>query len=273
MIDIATALVKKPHQLSEGEYQYLLATLLEKNRSYLHAFPEYTLTKVQHQQWQDWLMRVEAGEPIAYITGKQAFWSFELAVSSAVLIPRSDTECLVEAVLGELDIDTNIKALDLGTGSGAIAMALAHERPHWQVLATDVSHDALVMARKNIERYQLKNIRLQQSDWFSELDGRFDLIISNPPYITQDDPELAENVKQYEPATALFSANNGLADIEHIATQACDYLNSNGALVFEHGFQQQASIADILQNLDYTIIKQGQDLSGLDRFIMARWCE
>lgn len=246
--------------------EILLSFVLNKPRSFLYAYPEHLLTAEQQTQLDHVMQRHLQGEPLAYITQQKEFWSLLLHLTPDVLIPRPETELLVEKCLVLLPKDKNLTVVDLGTGSGAIALALATECPNWHVIATDQSHAALAVAKKNAESLNINNIKLYQGDWCAALPHeKFAAIISNPPYIDQDDPELDSNVRNFEPQQALISSDNGLADLKIIALQAKNYLQNGGWLLLEHGYRQGEAIASYLQELSYQNVETLSDLSGLPR--------
>ena len=257
--------------------QLLLAFVLNKSTSYLHTWPENTLTAEQCDALNTLMLRRYQGEPIAYILGEQGFWSLTLKVSPATLIPRPDTETLIEQVLeqcGDLSssVNASIRCLDLGTGTGAIALALASELPSWHIEALDYNHDAVALAQENAKNNDLNQVVIYQSDWFSDVDAtiKIDVIVSNPPYIDSEDHHLKEGDVRFEPSSALVADEKGLADIIHIATQARLYLTPHGYLFFEHGFEQAKAVQSILKRLGYEHIQTAQDLSGNDRITWAQ---
>ena len=208
-----------------------------KARTYLLAFGETELTVEQEAQLAALLARRKTGEPVAHLVGEREFWSLPLFVSAATLIPRPDTECLVEQALARLPAVAS-RILDLGTGTGAIALALATERPDCAVTAVDVMPDAVALAQRNAERLGVTNVTVQQSSWFSALEKQtFAMIVSNPPYIDEHDPHGAGDVR-FEPLTALVAGNAGLADLEHIVTMSRQHLMPGGWLLVEHGWTQ-----------------------------------
>ncbi|NND82131.1 MAG: peptide chain release factor N(5)-glutamine methyltransferase [Gammaproteobacteria bacterium] len=216
------------------------------------------------------IARRQTGEPIAYLTGVREFWSLELAVSPAVLIPRPDTEVLVEQALVLLPADRAIKVLDLGTGSGAIALALAKERPLATVTAVDSSMAALDIARLNATTAQLKNIEFIKSDWFSALEGqRFNLIAANPPYVAEGDPHLGRGDLRFEPDLALASGADGLQALRHIIEQAPNHLEDNGALLVEHGYDQEDAVARLMDQQGLSRKRCFRDLNDLPRCSLA----
>jgi len=246
--------------------QILLAFVLEKERIYLLTWPENELTKHSIQLYLALLQRRVSGEPIAYIIGVKEFWSLPFKVSPATLIPRPDTEVLVESVLehfGELD---SIQCLDLGTGTGAIALALASEQPNWQIDAVDFNLEAVKLAKQNAQDLELTQVNIFQSNWFSAVnEKKFDVIVSNPPYIDALDEHLNQGDVRFEPESALVADEHGLGDIKHIAQQALNFLNTSGALFFEHGFEQGEAVRNILTALGYDNAKTVRDLNGHER--------
>lgn len=204
------------------------------------------------EEFQRLLHRRKQGEPVAYLTGTREFWSMELKVTPSVLIPRPDTELLVEKALERIPEDAQWLIADLGTGSGAIALALAKERPKCRVVATDISPSALGIARSNAEKLVLSNIEFRVGDWFNPLVGeKFDMIVTNPPYVRIDDPHLQQGDLRHEPMTALVSGNDGLDAIRHIARGARFQLKPDAWLLFEHGWDQATVIEDILREQGY----------------------
>jgi release factor glutamine methyltransferase len=255
-------------QLSDSprlDAEILLAHSLGKNRSWLMTWPENTPDEAQLQQFQQLLQQRLQGRPIAHLTGEREFWSLPLQVSADTLIPRPDTELMVEQILATYPAERSIQLLDLGTGSGAIALALASERPGWQITASDCSEAALQVAQHNAEQLGL-NITLIHSDWFSALQGRsFDVIASNPPYIPQADPHLSLGDVRFEPLGALASGDDGLDAIRHICATAPGFLKPGGQLFIEHGYDQKTKIHDIFHKNQFHSIQQHHDLSGNPR--------
>jgi release factor glutamine methyltransferase len=208
------------------------------------------------------LQRRLQGEPLAYITGRWWFWDLELEVAPCTLIPRPDTELLVEQALS-LALPATARVLDLGTGSGAIALALAKAKPDWQVTAVDFNADAVALAQRNQQRLQLYNCQIGQSDWFSALAGqRFDLILSNPPYIDAQDPHLQQGDVKFEPLSALVAPMAGLADLQHICQHAPEFLTEGGWLWLEHGYQQADAVQQLLQAAGFTEVSSRRDYAG-----------
>ncbi len=245
--------------------EILMCHVLQKPRSFIHTWPEHPVDDAQLKQFNELIARRFNGEPVAHLTGTREFWSLNLHVSSDTLIPRPETESLVEQALTHIPLDTPCKIADLGTGSGAIAIAIAHERPKAAIIAIDNSPAALTIAKQNAANHRLKNITFRLGHWMDSIDTTLNLIISNPPYIRSCDPHLQQDGLMFEPQSALVAAQNGLADIYQIATQARDHLRPGGWLLIEHGYDQQQAVIDCLQEFDYVSINGLQDLSGQDR--------
>lgn len=245
----------------------LLAKVLQKPRSYLWAFAETQLSAPQQQQFDQLIKQRQSGQPMAYILGEQEFWSLTLKVTSDVLIPRADTETLVEQVLSTLDVNHPLIGADLGTGSGAIALALASERPSWQLLALDYSARALAVASTNARQLNLtQQTRFIQSDWAQSLASNcLDFMVSNPPYVDNQDPLLLDSEIKFEPRSALCADNSGLADLASISQQATRVLKASGHLWLEHGFEQGPAVRDLLAKQGFTKIQSYCDLAGLER--------
>ncbi len=251
--------------------QILLCFVLDKERSYLLTWPEKIVENKTVEQYFILLARRQLGEPIAYIVGVKEFWSLPFAVSTATLIPRPDTETLVELVLAIFAEKDSINCLDLGTGTGAIALALASEKPLWTIEAVDFSIEAVKLAQQNAANLNLSQVNIHQSDWFSAIatGKKFDVIVSNPPYIDSKDENLQCGDVRFEPKSALIANEQGLADIKHIATIAPSYLITQGKLVFEHGFEQAQLVRKILTDLSYSQVKTVKDLNNQDRITWA----
>lgn len=247
----------------------LLAHVLGKDRSWLYAWPDHPLSAADLGRFHTLLERRRAGEPLAYLTGSREFWSLELQVSPATLIPRPETELLVELAL-ELQ-GGHLEVLDLGTGSGAIAIALASERPAWQITATDISGEALAVAKLNARRHRLGNIRFLDGHWFDALPAaeRYHLILSNPPYVAEGDPHLQENGLPHEPATALTAGPKGLDDLRRIIRQAPGFLLPGGRLMVEHGWMQGEAVRKLFRQAGFTRIETHQDLARRDRVTLG----
>lgn len=251
--------------------EILLEFVTGKARTYLLAFGETQLSAEQEAQLATLLARRKAGEPVAHLVGEREFWSLPLYVSPATLIPRPDTECLVEQALSRLPAQA-CRILDLGTGTGAIALALASERPDCEVTAVDVMPDAVALAQRNVARLGFPNVTVLQSSWFSALDNRtFGMIVSNPPYIDEHDPHLTQGDVRFEPLTALVSANEGLADIVHIVTTSRQHLLPGGWLLVEHGWTQGDAVRDVFIAAGYRAVETCRDYGGNDRLTLGQW--
>lgn len=245
------------------EAELLLAEALGKPRSYLFAWPERVLKAETSTRFQALLQRRQQGEPLAYILGMREFWSLDIHVTPATLIPRVETELLVEQLLSQAQPQQRI--LDLGTGSGAIALALKHERASLQISASDVSAAALAVARANGSRLGLE-IDWIESDWFGEIaPRRFDFIVSNPPYIASEDVHLSQGDLPFEPPQALASGRDGLDAIRQIIHEAPDYLAAAGWLWLEHGFDQASAVRDLMQQRGFTQVQSQRDLASIER--------
>ncbi|MGE4408551.1 peptide chain release factor N(5)-glutamine methyltransferase [Pseudomonas sp.] len=250
--------------------ELLLAHVLGKPRSYLRTWPERVPSAEQCQAFAECLRRRRAGEPVAYILGRQGFWSLELDVAPQTLIPRPDTELLVETALALLPA-TPARVLDLGTGTGAIALALAAERPGWQLTGVDRVGEAVALAERNRQRLGLGNARFEVSHWFSALQGgRYRLIVSNPPYIAAADPHLQRGDVRFEPRSALVAGADGLDDIRLIVARAPAHLESGGWLLLEHGYDQAAAVRELLAAAGFGEVQSRRDLAGHERISLGR---
>ncbi len=251
--------------------ELLLAAALGKSRSYLRTWPEHEPGAEQLAAFAALLERRRMGEPVAYILGHQGFWSLDLEVAPHTLIPRPDTELLVETAL-QLAPATPQRVLDLGTGSGAIALALASERGGWQVIGVDRIAEAVALAERNRQRLKLGNAEFRQSSWFDGLAGeRFGLILSNPPYIAADDRHLGEGDVRFEPLSALVAGVDGLDDIRQIIAQAPRHLQAGGWLLLEHGYDQAEAVRELLAAAGFTAVDSRRDLGGHQRISLGRW--
>lgn len=248
--------------------EVLLAHVLQKSRGFLYAHPEYQLTDTELALWQTFITKRQQSVPIAYLIGEREFWSLSFYVSTATLIPRPATESLVSYLLNRYP-NTPLSICDLGTGTGAIAISLAHERPQWHVTAVDIQPQAIALAKKNAERHQTL-IHFICSNWFEQIPlSTFDIIVSNPPYIAPDDPHLFMGDVRHEPRTALVSAQQGLADIEYLLDHAAIHLNPNGILIFEHGYDQQPQILALMQAKGWKNPQGFNDEEGIPRFCVG----
>lgn len=255
----------------------LLCAVLECDRAWLFAYSDHFLDDTARYMFCHYVERRRAGEPVAYIIGRREFWSLMLAVNDSTLIPRHDTEILVETALQLCDVH-NAHVLDLGAGTGAVALALAHDRPQWYVDAVDVHENAVELALLNAGQLGLSNVHVYRSDWFAAVaastsarHARFDLIVSNPPYVAPDDPHLGQGDLRFEPHTALVAADDGYADLFHIAGQARDYLADRGLLLLEHGFEQGERVRKHLLSLGYEDVHTVRDYGDNERVTAGRW--
>ena len=260
-------------QLGERlDAELLLLHVVKKPRSWLFAHADDVPDRDVQADYASLLERRANGEPLAYITGRRGFWSLDLEVTPATLIPRPETELLVELALQRLPDGAACSVADLGTGSGAIALAIARERPYAQVTATDASTDALAVARRNAQRHAIGNVAFVQGDWLAPLAGRqFDLIVSNPPYIEAEDPHLAQGDLRFEPASALASGLDGLDDIRRIVRDAPTHLQPGGWLLFEHGWNQGDASRALLREAGYAEVFTASDLEQRDRISGGRF--
>lgn len=252
--------------------EVLLSHTLSKERSYLRSWPEQMLTQEQTDQFNTLLEKRLQGVPIAYIIGYREFWSRNFIVDEHVLIPRHDTELIIELSLKRIPRNTGLKIIDLGTGSGIIAITLAAERPKTEVYATDISEQALAVAKLNAKKHHVSRIKFLQSDWFDAMPGtHFDFIISNPPYIAPDDPHLQQGDLRFEPQNALIAARHGLHDISNIIERARQHLNPNGYLIIEHGYDQKAQVKSLFNEHGYQHVETYLDLGGNPRVTSGQW--
>ncbi len=256
-----------PDSIPRLEAEVLLASLLDRPRTYLLAWPEMHLSIEQNHSFQAMIERRAAHEPIAYITGRREFWSLDLEVTPDTLIPRPETEILVEQALEHIPQTTPMSIVDLGTGSGAIAAAIASERPMCEIIATDCSHSTIQVAQRNFRRLGLHNIKTAMGEWCNALPSgrKFDIIVSNPPYIADGDGHLAHDGLPWEPQRALRSGDDGLDDITRIVRETPGHITPSGWLFLEHGFDQGERVRSLLQEAGFSAIHTSQDLAGHDR--------
>ena len=254
--------------------EVLLAYAINKNRAYLRGFAEQELNAEQQQRFSLLIARRVAGEPVAHLIGEREFWSLSLKVTADTLIPRPETELMVEQALTLIpdNADKNYRIADLGTGSGAIAIALASERSQTTITACDLSTAALAVAVENAKRHHTNNIEFRHSNWCSTFaaDEQFDLIVSNPPYIPTDDPHMQSADLRHEPSFALASGTDGLDAIRLIAKQAQKHLCSDGWLLIEHGYDQGESVRKLLLSKGYRQVKTLRDIENRDRLCRAQ---
>ena len=260
-----------PTDSARRDTEILLCHCLGKSRAWLYTWPEKGVARDCARDFEKLLAQRREGVPVAYLTGEREFWSLQLAVSDATLIPRPETETLVSWAL-ELALPNAASVLDLGTGSGAIALALASERSHWRVTALDVSQEALQVARGNAVRTRLTSVHFVQSDWYQAVTGqRFNALLANPPYIDGDDPHLALGDVRFEPRSALVSSDSGLEDLGRLVTGAPDQLLDGGWLLLEHGFEQANAVCAMLHDAGFSQVSTRRDMSGQQRITGGRW--
>jgi len=270
MPDIRTALAEAARQLdgdsARFEAELLLLHVLGRPRVALYTHADEALSDADAAAFDTLVQRRRSGEPVAYLTGRRGFWNLDLAVNAATLIPRPETELLVELALQRIPADESFDVADLGTGSGAIALAIASERPLACVWATDASAEALRTAQANAQRLGLRNLRFVQGDWCAALEGApMDLIVSNPPYIAAGDPHLGQGDLRFEPLSALASGKDGLDDIRRIVSAALLHLRPGASLLFEHGQDQGQAVRKLLIAAGYLHVATARDLEGRDR--------
>ena len=250
----------------------LLQHCLEVNRAWLISHESDVPEGQNLAKFEALLKRRLAGEPIAYIIGKREFYGMEFKVTPDTLIPRPDTETLVDAALGKIPQEKPYRVLDLGTGTGAIAISIAKYRPHAEVTAVDASSAALAVAQENAQNLEANNVQCVLSDWFASLKGQtFDVIVSNPPYIAEYDSHLSQGDLRFEPITALAAGEDGLQDIRQIISQARQHLESEGWLMLEHGYDQPEKVADLLKLSGFSAIYSCADLSGVCRVTLGQY--
>ena len=259
------------HSSARLDAEVLLAFALGRSRTHLHAWPDQPLGELAAQRFRALIDRRVAGEPVAYLTGRREFWSLELEVTRDTLIPRPDTETLVEQALARIPEDSPLQIADLGTGSGAVALAIAHERPACRVLATERSAATLRVAARNAERLKLGNVRFVRNDWCASLGAEtLDMIISNPPYVAEQDPHLGRGDVRFEPRSALLAGREGLDAIADIVEDARRSLRPEGLLLLEHADDQADSVSKLLITSSYSGIQCYRDDSHRHRVTVAR---
>ena len=272
MVGEAEQTLNQSSDTARMDAEVLLSHVFGRSRTYLRTWPQHILSIGQHAQFLKLLERRCNGEPISYIIGSRDFWDMTLTVSPDTLIPRPETETLVEQALMRIPVDAHWQIADLGTGSGAIALAIARERPGCQLVATDISAAALTIAQSNAKQLQVDNICFIEGDWFSPLSGQFfHIVLSNPPYIHPDDAHLQQGDLRFEPLSALQSGPDGMADIRSICESARQGLRPGGWLLLEHGFEQGPPTRDSLKNLGYQHVKTKEDLACNPRVSLGQW--
>ena len=259
-----------PSESARADVEYLLCEVLGKDRTYLRTWPDRELSPDQRSHFLELFNQRLEGRPVAHITGSRGFWNFDLEVNPSTLIPRSDTEVLVETAL-ELVDSLDARVVDLGTGTGAIALALALEHPNWRVEACDRILEAVLLARKNAVRLGAANMTVFEGSWFDPLSGRYQLIVSNPPYIDPVDPHLNQGDLVYEPSSALVADERGLADLHYIIDNAPNYLAEGGWLLMEHGYDQTEAVAKRLAERGFSNLVMREDFGGNPRVSGGCW--
>ena len=271
MVTVTELLLKAEQTIKDSESarldaEILLCNVMQFNQSKIYSHPEEVIPDDKLALFQSLIAQRQQGYPIAHLTKKKEFWSLELTINKDTLIPRPETELLVEKALEMIPEDTSYNILDLGTGSGAIAIAIASERPKTKIVATDINKNALSMAKKNADAHQLKNIQFHLSDWYQNIPPQiFNLIVSNPPYIKKNDEHLSQGDVRFEPQCALVSGIDGMHAINTILKNVKPYLAGAACLLIEHGYDQKESVQQAFLKQDFKQIKTFQDLSGQDR--------
>lgn len=276
MISIAQSLSYAYSELSgisdtpRYDAEILLCYVLKKERAYLIANSNNNVSDDNFNEFKNFIAMRKKAIPVAYIIKEKGFWDFNLYVDENVLVPRPDTEILVEKALEELPEKANSFVLELGVGSGAVSLALAKERPFATIIGIDISYNALVVAKKNAHILNVDNVYFCNADWFSSISAKFDVIVSNPPYLKKGDPHLRSDGVVWEPESALIAGNDGLRCYRDILASAKSYLKPNGVLLLEHGCEQKNDILTIAEQNDFEVVKNFKDLSGHDRVIAVR---
>lgn len=271
-ITISEALHQARRDIGDTDARMLLQHALNVSHAHLIAYPDQELSPEQIQYLGQLTQRRACGEPVAYLTGKREFYSLDFKVTPAVLIPRPETELLVDLALERIPVDRTFKVLDLGTGSGAIALTIGKHRPLVSVIAVDASVEAARIAESNAEQLNVHNVRIMRGDWFEGLDGeRFDLIVSNPPYVASTDPHLSQGDLRFEPAMALTDGADGLGCLRAIMGSAPAHLVAGGTLLVEHGYDQAEACRQLLENAGFGAIICRPDLAGIPRISGGIW--
>lgn len=268
----ANKALKKSAENASLEAEILLAHVLEVDRTYLRSWPEQIVNPEHLETFNQLIAQRVQGRPIAYILGYREFWSRKFAVNEHVLIPRPETELIIELCLKRLPLNNTLKVIDLGTGSGAIAVTLAVERPKIEIFASDISETALQVAKLNAQKYHINRIQFFHSNWLDAIpETHFDLIISNPPYIAANDPHLEQGDLRFEPKAALIAADNGLHAISEIINSARNFLKPGGCLIIEHGYDQQEHVNQLFIKYGYQQLENYLDLAGNPRVTCGYW--
>lgn len=270
-MNVAALLAQARTQLDASEAEVLLCHALERSRSWLFAHGDAVPDSTSRRWFDALVARRVVGEPVAYLTGRRGFWTLDLAVTPDTLIPRPETECVVELALERIASSASVAIADLGTGSGALALAIAASRPRTRVLATDRSVTALAVARLNAGALAIANVEFREGDWFEPLAGmRFAMVVANPPYIADSDPHLSQGDLRHEPLSALASGRDGLDDIRRIVADAPAHLEPGGWLLLEHGFDQGPAVRGLLAAAGFIEVATALDLGGRDRVGLGR---
>ena len=265
-------IIKNHSDIDRIDVELLLCHVLKCQRVFLLSHSEKILSSEEQNQFSNLISRRKQGEPIAYILGKKAFWNLELIVTPDVLIPRPETELIVEWVLEKFKDKKELVLADLGTGSGAIALSLAKAKPNWKIIATDASEKALSVAKGNAENLKLNNVKFYLGNWCEALpQEKFDVIVSNPPYIEKDDEHLIRGDLRFEPKSALIADDDGFADLKAIVKQARIYLKDSGCLVLEHGYEQAQILREYLNGLGYQNIQTLRDVANHERVTLGNF--
>ncbi len=265
-VSIEQALVASRQKITPIDAQMLLQHVLNEPSAFLHTYPKQTLSSSQLKSFNQLVARRVTGEPIAYLIGEREFYDLTFQVTPAVLIPRPETELLVELALERVPKDKHVRVLDLGTGSGAIAITIAKNRPLATVIAVDVSIDAVAVANTNAKKIGVTNLKIINGSWYDVMQCvQFDMIVSNPPYVAVDDPHLEQGDLRFEPQLALTAKENGLACLQAISDEAPAHLNASGWLLMEHGYDQAAACRKLLEKSDFKRIFSSPDLAGIMR--------
>ena len=273
-LDDGTAILRRVSDSPRLDAELLMGMVLRKPRSFLHAWPEHQLSEQDAACYEELLRRRFAGEPIAYMTGIREFWSMPLRVTPAVLIPRPETELLVERALLRLPEDEATRVLDLGAGSGAVSLAIARERPRAQVIGVDISLAALELARDNAKLQKIDNVEFRESDWFDAVRGeKFNIVVGNPPYVAEDDPHLGRGDARFEPRLALDAGAGGMNCFRAILERAHNYIVRQGWLLLEHGPDQHMALRRLMEAQHYHDITLHKDGAGRDRVTECRFVE
>jgi release factor glutamine methyltransferase len=271
---LAQALVRSCRAIDKVDAQMLLQHVLNVNQAYLLTHPDQLLTCQQEEAFAQLVTQRVDGTPIAYLTGEREFYSLKFSVTEAVLIPRPETELLIDLALARIPTHKACRILDLGTGSGAIAITIAKHRPESHVVAVDCSAAALFVARLNAQNLVVSNIHIVQGNWYDELaQEKFDLIVSNPPYVAEHDPHLQQGDLRFEPLQALATGDDGLACIKHIIINANKYLADEAWLLLEHGYDQAAACRQLLIENGFSQLFSHNDLAGIIRVSGGRFLE